>query len=157
MPRVYTVQVENVTITTAGGDADLVELDAAAEKPIELFGIQIFSTSELQEAQEEWIRCQIIRGHTTTGNGTSATPRPVSPVDTAAGFVAETFSTTIASAGTGVALNTFAFNVRAGYEIFYPEGCGFWTSGADLLVVRMMAAPADDFSANMTFWVKEYP
>lgn len=157
MPRNYTVSVENVTITNAGGDADLVELDAATDKPIELFGIQIFSTSEVQEAQEEWIRCKVIRGHTTTGNGTSATPRPMSSVDTAAGFVAETFSTTIASAGTGVDLNAFAFNVRAGYEIFYPEGCGFWTSGADLLVVRMMAAPADDFSANMTFWVREYP
>jgi hypothetical protein len=81
----------------------------------------------------------------------------VSAVDAAAGFVAETFGTTIASAGTAVNLSAFAFNVRAGYEIFLPEGCGFWTSGADLLVVRMMAAPADDFSANMTFWVKEYP
>jgi hypothetical protein len=157
MPRNYTVSVENVTITNAGGDADLVELDAATDKPIELFGIQIFSTSEVQEAQEEWIRCKVIRGHTTTGNGTSATPRPLSAVDTAAGFVAETFGTTIASAGTGVDLASFAFNVRAGYEIFLPDGCGFWTSGADLLVVRMMAAPADDFSANMTFWVREYP
>ncbi len=157
MPRVYTVSVENVTITNAGGDADLVELDAATDKPIELFGIQIMSTSEVQEAQEEWIRCKVIRGHTTTGNGTSATPRPLATPDAAAGFVAETFGTTIASAGTGIDLASFAFNVRAGYEIFLPEGCGFWTSGADLLVVRMMAAPADDFSANMTFWVKEYP
>lgn len=157
MPRNYTVSVENVTVTNAGGDADLVELDAATDKPIELYGIQIFSTSELQEAQEEWIRCKVIRGHATSGNGTAATPRPVSAVDTAAGFAAETYGTTIASAGTAVDLNAFAFNVRAGYEIFMPEGSGYWTSGADLLVVRMMSTPADDFSANMTFWVREYP
>lgn len=157
MPRIYTVQVENVTVTNAGGDADLVELDAATDKPIELFGLMLYSTTEVQEAQEEWLRCQVIRGHTTTGNGTSATPRPVAAPDTAAGFVAETYGTTIASAGTGVALHSFAFNVRAGYEIFYPEGCGFWTSGADLLVVRLMAAPADDLSMNMTFFVREYP
>jgi hypothetical protein len=157
MPRIYTVQVENVTVTNAGGDADLVELDAATDKPIELFGIQLFTTSEVQEAQEEWLRLSVIRGHTTTGNGTSATPRPLNAVDAAAGFAAETFGTTIASAGTGITLMSFAMNVRAGYEIFLPEGCGFWTSGADLLVVRMMAAPADDVSMNMTYWVKEYP
>jgi hypothetical protein len=157
MPRVYTVEVENTTVTNAGGDADLVELDAAAEKPIELFGIQLFTTTEVQEAAEEWLRLRVIRGHTTTGNGTSQTPRPVSAADAAAGFVAETNGSTIASAGTGINLMTFAMNVRAGYEIFLPEGCGFWTSGADLLVVRLMAAPADDVSMNMTFWVREYP
>jgi hypothetical protein len=157
VPRNYTVTVENVTVTNAGGDADLVELDAATDKPIELYGIMLYTTSELQEAQEEWLRCKVIRGHTTTGNGTTATPRPLSPVDTAAGFVAETFSTTIASAGTGVDLAAFAFNVRAGYEILLPEGSGYWTSGADLLVVRLMAAPTDDVSMNMTFFVREYP
>ena len=157
MPRNYTVSVENVTITNAGGDADLVELDAATDKPIELYGIKIAPTTELAEAQEEWIRCAIIRGHTTSGNGTSQTPRPLSAIDAAAGFVAETFSTTIASAGTGIQLDAFGFNVRAGYEIFMPEGAGYWTSGADLLVVRQMAAPTDDYNANMTFYVREYP
>ncbi len=156
MPRNYTVTVENQTIATADGDVDFVELDAGAEKPIELYGIGLYITSEVQEAQEEWVRCQVIRGHTTSGNGTSATPRPVSPDDSAAGFVAETYSTTIASAGTAVNLHSFGFNVRAGYEIFYPEGAGFWTSGTSLLVVRMLAALADAATINMTFWVREY-
>lgn len=157
MPRIYTVEVENQTIATADGDVDLLELDAATDKPIELFGIGLYATSEVQEAQEEWARLRIIRGHTTTGNGTSTTPRPVSPADAAAGFAAEIYGATIASAGTAVNLHSFAFNVRAGYEIFYPEGSGFWTSGADLLVVRLMAALADAVSINMTFWVREYP
>lgn len=157
MPRNYTVAAENVTVTNAGGDADLVELDAATDLPIELFGIRLFSTSEVQEAQEEWLRCEVIRGHTTSGNGTAATPRPVSPADAAASFAAETYGTTIASAGTAVVLDAFAFNVRAGYELLLPEGCGYWTSGASLLVVRLMAGPADDLSLNMTFHVREYP
>lgn len=159
MPRIYTVEGENITISNAGGDTDLVELDAATDKPIELFGIQLYTTTEVQEAAEEWLRCRVIRGHTTSGSTPEATPtpRPVSAVDTAAGFTAEIDNTTIASAGTAVNLASFAFNVRAGYEIFYPEGCGFWTSGADLLVVRLMAGPADDVSMNMTFWVREYP
>jgi hypothetical protein len=159
MPRNYTVTAENVSVTNAGGDADLVELDAAAEKPIELFGIKLYSTSEVQEAQEEWLRFKVIHGHTTSGSTPSSTPtpRPVSPVDTAAGFTAEIYNTTIASAGTAVDVDSFAMNVRAGYEIFYPEGCGFWTSGTALLVVRLMAAPADDLSMNMSFFVREYP
>lgn len=157
MPRVYTVEEENQLITTTDGDVDLVELDAAAERPIELFGIGIYPLTEVQEAQEEWVRCAIIRGHTTSGNGTSATPRPVAPDDVAAGFVAETYSTTIASAGTAVQLHSFGFNVRAGYEIFYPEGAGFWTSGTSLLVVRMLAALADNANFSMTFWVRELP
>ena len=30
-------------------------------------GIGIYCLTEVQEAQEEWVRCQIIRGHTTSG------------------------------------------------------------------------------------------
>lgn len=156
--RSYTVSAENVTITTAGGDADLVELDAATDKPIELYGIGIFITSEVQEAQEEWLRGQVIRGHTTSGStpSSSPTPRPLSPADAAAGFTAEIYNTTVASAGTAVNLSPFGIQVRAGYEIFYPlQGC--WTYGAELLVVRLMAGPADDVVANLCFFVNEYP
>ena len=131
-PRIYTVEVENQTIATADADVDLLELDAATDKPIELFGIGIYPTSEVQEAQEEWMRLRIIRGHTTTGNGTTTTPRPVAAADAAASFTAKIYGATIASAGTAVNLHSLGLNVRAGYEIFYPENAGFWTTGADL-------------------------
>lgn len=157
MPRDYTVSVENQLITTTDGDVDFLELDAATDLPVELYGIGIYPTTEVQEAQEEWMRLQIIRGHTTTGNGTSTTPRPVSLADAAAGFTAKIYGATIASAGTAVNLHAFGVQVRAGYEIFYPEGASFWTSGATLLVVRLMAALADNANVNMTFWVREYP
>jgi len=158
MPRIYTVEAENVTVTNAGGDADLVELDAATDKPCELFGIKLYSTSELQEAQEEWLRLRVIRGHTTSGSTPAATPtpRPTAEQDSAAGFTAEIYNTTIASAGTAINLDSFAMQVRAGYEIFLPEYCGYTFSGANLLVVRLMAGPADDLSMNMTFYVREF-
>ena len=100
---------------------------------------------------------KVIRGHTTTGNGTTTTPRPCSPGDAAAAFTAKIYGATIASAGTAVDMHSFGLNVRAGYEIFYPQECGFFTSGTSLLVVRMMAALADAVSVNMTFWVREMP
>lgn len=158
MAGIYTVEVENVTITNAGGDADLVELDAGTDEPIELFGMQLHVTSELQEAQEEWLRLRVIRGHTTSGSTPNSTPTPVPADDqnAAASFTCEIYNTTIASAGTAVNCSSFGMNVRNGYEIFLPEGCGFKTRGSNLLVVRLMAGPADDLSMNMTFWVKEY-
>jgi len=153
----YTVPLDNAAVTLAGGDADMWELDAAADKPIELVGIKIAITSEVQEGQEEWLRFIVVRGNTTTGNGTTATPAPVSPIDTAAGFAAKTYGTTPASAGTAVTLDTFPVQVRAGDQIIYPDGCSFWTSGTLLLCVRLAAAVVDDLSLSGNIWVREYP
>lgn len=155
MARMYTVVAENQAIATADGDVDLLELDAAAEHPIELVGIGIYILTEVQEAQEEWLRAQVIRGHTTTGNGTATTPRPCDDADPAASFTAKIDGASIAAAGTAVNLHPFGVNVRAGYEILYPEKFSFKTRAASLLVVRLMAAPADDFSADLCFWVLE--
>ena len=156
MPRYYTVSAENQTIGIADGDVDLVELDAAAEKKIGLVGIGIYPTTEVQEAQEEWLRCQVIRGHTTTGNGTATTARPCDIDDGAASFGAKIDSSTVAASGTAVNLHPFGVNVRAGYEVMYPDKFEFSTSGTILLVVRLMAAAVDDFTANLCFWVIEY-
>lgn len=155
MGRAYTVSAENQAIAIADGDVDLLELDAATDIPIELYGIGIYPLTEVQEAQEEWLRCQVIRGHTTTGNGTSTTARPVSPADAAASFTAKIDGATIASAGTAVNLHPLGVQVRAGYETMFPEGSGYCTSGASLLVVRLMAAATDDFNADLMFWVRE--
>ena len=157
MPRMYTVSDENRTYTTTDGDTDFLELDAATDAPIELVGLKIHVLSEVQEAQEEWLRFKIIRGHTTSGNGTAAAEVPVSPADAAATFASEVYAPTIASAGTAVDLDAFGLPVRAGMNDIYPEGCSFWTSGASLLVVRLMAAAADNFNYSLTAWVREYP
>ena len=73
MPRMYTVTGNALTITAAGTDSDLIELTAVDDKPIELVGLAIFITSELQEAQEEWLNLKIIRGHATSGSTPEAT------------------------------------------------------------------------------------
>jgi hypothetical protein len=159
VPRVYTVEFEAQTIAAASGDYDLFSLDAATDKPIELVEIILGQSSELAEAQEEQLRIRVIRGHTTAGTGgATPTPRPVSAVDAAAGFTARTLDTAIASAGTAINLLSDVWPVRAGYTWGpRPQGFGFWTSGADLLVVRLMAAAADDLTASGTITVIEYP
>lgn len=160
MPRKYTVGFEQLDWLNADGDIDLVELDAATDKPIAVTGWKIRTTSELQEAQEEWLRYKWIRGHTTSGSGapTTITPRPLSANDAAAGFACEILNDTIASAGTGVDVHPGdAFQVRAGDEVFLNPEDWIWTSGADLLVCRGMAAPTDDVKISMTVWVLEVP
>lgn len=157
MPRTYTVVDENRAYATGDGDVDLLELDAGADLPIELVGLRIHVLTEVQEAAEEWLRLMIIRGHTTSSNGTATTPRPVSPADAAAGFTAEVYGATIASAGTAVNLDAFGVQVRAGAEFILPEGLSYWTSGTSLLVVRLMAAAADALNYDLTAWVREYP
>ena len=152
----YTVSSENVSITNANGDAQLLELTAADDRPVELVGIGLYSLTEVGEAQEEWLRCLVTRGATTTGNGTATTPRPCDPGDGAAVFTAKVYGNTLASAGTPVNLHPFGWPVRAGYEVFYPQGMGFKTTQADgLLSVNLLAGPADDLSADLCFWVLE--
>jgi hypothetical protein len=151
--RVYTVEFEGTAVTA---QVDFFEIDAAAEKPVEVIGLVLSQSSDVADAAEEILRFRVIRGHTTGGSGGSApTPRPVNPTDAAAGFAAETLNTTIASAGTGVNLHSDSFNIRAGYQLWLPPGCEWVTSGTSLLVVRLMAAPADSLTMSGTLYVRE--
>ena len=161
--RIYTVEFESAgsnNITTANGDYDLFELDPLDDRPIELCGLELKVTSEVAEAQEEWLRLQVIRGHATDGTGgTSKTPRPLNPVHPAAGFTGDVLRTVIASAGTAQNLYSGGMNVRIGYDWGpVPEGFGYTCLEADgLLVVRLLSTVADDLMMNGTAWVRELP
>lgn len=152
---VYTVVFDQQTIAAASGDYDFFELDAAAEKPIEIVGLEIGNKSEVGDAQEEMVAYSIVRGNATSGNGTATTPRALDPSDGAASFTAETVASTPASAGTALPLVTSTFNIRAGLFIMYPELMRPKTSGADLLCVRLLTALADDATMSGTVWVRE--
>lgn len=158
MSRMYSVAFEGVSVTTANADHDLFELLPAANKPIQIEAISLAVVSELAEAEEEWLRLKVIRGHTTSGSGgTATTPRPLRGADTAAGFSAETCNTAIATTGTAVDLWADGFNVRAGFQLGpFPEEMGFGAVNAELLVVRLMTAVADDVTMSGSVIVREY-
>lgn len=153
MGRIYTVEFENVAVTAS---QDFFELTAADDKPIRIIGLFLAQYSDLGDAAEEILRFRVIRGHTTSGSGgATATPRPVAVSDAAAGFTCEINNTTIASAGTAVNLHSDSFNIRTGTQIWLPPGCGWGTTQATLLVVRLLAAPADSLSMSGTLYVEE--
>jgi hypothetical protein len=152
---VYTVSFSEQTIASASGDYDLFELDAAAEKPIEIVALTLGNKSEVGDAQDEMLSINIVRGNTTSSNGSATTPRPLDASDGAASFTAETVGSTPASSGTAVTLVADTFNVRAGYNLVLPEAMRPKTQGADLLCVRLTSAAADDLTLSGTLWVRE--
>ena len=160
MPRKYSVGFENQAWVVGDGDVDVFELDAATDKPIAVTGWLVKAISEVGEAQEEWIRLKWVRGHTTSGTGapTTITPRPLAANDSAAGFVCEILNDVVASVGTGVDVwPGDSFNVRNGHEMWLPPEDWLWTSGAELLCLRIAAAPADDMQLTAAALVMEVP
>lgn len=154
MSRSYKIPFSAVAVTAA---QDLFELSPADDKPVEIVGIELGQTSDSGDAQDEQLQLQIIRGHTATGSGGSAaTPVPTDPGDPAAGFAAEVNNTTIASAGTTVTLHSTAWNVRAGYINWFPEGDRPKANQGNTTMVVRMSAPADSITLNGTLHVREH-
>lgn len=153
MGRMYTVAFSAVTVSAA---EDLFEITPADDKPVKLRGLFIGQSSDAGDAQDEMLQVSIIRGHTTSGSGGSAaTARQLSSIDTAAGFAAEVNNTTTASAGTTHTLHTDTFNVRAGYQLWFPPECCPMASQADTTIVVRITAPADALTMSGTLYVEE--
>lgn len=149
----YTVSFVDIAVTAA---QDFFEFLPATQRPIELVALRIAQTTELGDAAEEQLGVSVIRGHTTSGSGgATVTPQPLDANAAASGVTAERNNTTIASAGTAVTLADLTFNVRSGlYEIWPPE-LRPRVANANLLVVRLRAAPADSITMSGTAWIAE--
>ena len=162
MGLIYTAEFD-VTVTSAGGDTTLWEIDPAADKPVTILGLSFNATSEVAEAQEEWLRCKIIRyigGTFTSSNGSAVTPRSTDELQTVAfaGAVEANGTTIASSSGTTQNLEAFGFNVRAGYgPIFYPPEYRHKVYGVaqSALVINMLNTLADDITLTSTLWLEE--
>lgn len=161
MGRVYSAAFENVSVS---GITDLFGLEAAASglKPCRLLAIFLSNAADNDaagDAKEEFFRLTIKKGHTTNGSGGSTyTPVPVNPNDTASSLVeCRLNATTIASGGTSVLLHADGFNNRAGY-IYLPlpeMRHVFGTVSAEILVVRLEEAPITALNMNGTIYFEE--
>ena len=152
--RLYSIVFDAVAITAA---QDLFSITPADDRQVRIHALYLSQTTELGDAAEEMLRVNIIRGHATVGSGgTAPTPQPLDPHDAAAGFAARVNDTTIASTGTPVTLHADAFNVRSGMVYLpTPETQIQASQGQGLLVVRLMAAPADSIAMGGTLVLAE--
>ena len=159
MSRFYTIPYAG-TLTAAGGDADLLEVLPADDKPCRLRGWIIGQFSEVGDATAEGLRLSVIRlpATVTSGNGTGVTPAPIDSADAAAGATAEANGATVATtSGTGVTLLETAWTIQASpYEFWYPDErfCPMVKQGEGL-VVRCQTTAADDISIAVTFFLEE--
>ncbi len=112
--RVYSAPI-NVAAHTA--QVDIFELLAASGKPLELLSFELGQTSEIGDAQEEFVALVLKRvtGAPTSGSGGSTpTLQPRLPNDTAAGATLETGNTTKLTGGTSTELARFVWSLRGG-------------------------------------------
>lgn len=160
MGRMYRV-VANVTLATSGGNADLVSIQPADDKPCKLAGWILGQTSEIQDAAEESLRLTMLHMTATVtigAGGSSPTPAPNRPgTDLAAGFTARVNDATVSTtSGTTTTLEELAWNIRGSpWERFIPEELRPRCLQGEVLIVRMESTPTDDIAANMTFFVEE--
>lgn len=151
--RSYSVVFSAVAVTAA---QDIFEITPADDKPVNILGLFIGQSSDAGDAQDEMLQVSIIRGFTASGTGGSAaTPAPLDNIDTAAGFTAEVNNTTVANTGTSVTLHTDTFNVRAGYQIWFPPECYPRATQANTTLVVRITAPADSLTMSGTLYVQE--
>ena len=157
MGQVYTVEFENQTITTAGGSREFFYIAPADDRPLKILALFFAQFSDVGDANEEILRWRIIRGHTTVGSGgAAATPRPVHRRSGAAGFTARVNDTTLASVGTPVNLHSDGVNLRMPTPLILPDKMQWDCDQTDgSIVVRLMAAPADDVTMSATLYVEE--
>lgn len=153
--RTYTVPFASKAESAA--IVDWVEIVPAANKPIEIVGFFIAQTSDFGDAQSEIIPYKVSRGWSTSGSGGSTvTPVPIDPNDSAAGFTVENMNTTVASAGTETIIANQAFNIMAGEQLWLPDGFGWQClSSNNRLTIRPLTAPADALTFTGTVYVRE--
>lgn len=158
MSRAYSISFDGVTVTNAGGDADLFELAPAANKPCRLLGLMLAVSSETGDAAEEILRIKVMRlpATVTSGNGTAVTPRPMLSSAAASGASCEYNGSTVATtSSTAVDLHADAFNVRSGYQFWWTPETAPVIVNAEAAVVRMMSTVADDVTMSGTLYFEE--
>jgi hypothetical protein len=151
------VNFENVAVSVAQDFFDVAPVD---NKPVRLWGCWITQNNRKQDAQEEFLRIEIIRGFATVGaGGGTFTPVRQDTADAAAALTARINDTTRAVVGTGVT-DVFwaeAFNDRAGWVwLPIPEMRPWCTSSDTRIVVALLAAPSAAMNMSGTLIVEEF-
>jgi hypothetical protein len=160
---VYSVEFTNKAATAAMADFDFFEIDPAADKPVEIVGIFIGQETQEGDTNEDYVRLAILRfsGATfTSGGEVSTTPRPMDPSDGAASGAYEAFNANggvATTSGTTVRIHSDTFNVRTGYQIWFPPEGRPKVDGAahSAMVVRCESTLDATTNFSGTLYVRE--
>lgn len=156
MGRFYTASFSAVSVSAA---VDVFEILAASAKPFILHEIALAQSSDYGDAAAEGLSVLIKKAtgsYTSGSGGSTATLRPHSTNDAAAGPTPETNNTTQASAGSGalITMRAEAFNVQAGYQYLPTPEQRMLFLPTEALVVSI-TAPADAITLSGSVVIEE--
>jgi hypothetical protein len=156
MGRFYVATFVEVAITA---QQDLFGIAPAANKPVIIHELVLVQTTEVAEAQEEWLSIRFVRGFATVGSGGSAhTPFPLNVSDSASASTVRINDTTkaVVGAGTTEILRSDAFQVRSGfYYLPTPETRPIVTATGTRMTIQLNTTPADSITMSGTLIYEE--
>lgn len=161
--RMYRVPYTG-TLANSGGDADLLIIEPADDKPCRLAGWKFCQSTEVGDAAEENLRITMrhMTATVTKTGGTGVTPvanRPGTTDVAAAGFTATCNCTTVATtSGTSTIMEELGWNIRTSpWPEWIPEEQRPIAIQGEAIIIRMESTPADDITGELTFYVEEMP
>jgi hypothetical protein len=129
---------------------DVLEIIPASAKPVMLLGWEFGQTSEVGDAQEEWLEL-VLKYYTTAGTtgsgGGTSTFRPTTPNSTTAGVTLKTGNTTKYTGGTSIEMARFPWNVRQTCLYIPLVEERIVADASKPLVLELVTTPADSISA----------
>jgi hypothetical protein len=156
------VSPNNGSPIVLSAEQDILEITVTEGRPCQLVGLTIaqVGTADMGDAQDESVMIRVICGFTTPGNGSTTGREFLRPADPSPGFTARfgLSTNTLANAGSPRTVLCDAFNVRAGYQFWWPAGVEptvVNTGGTSQLAVVRLSAPADPINIVATLYVRE--
>ena len=149
----YWVTAASTAAPTAQFDA--IEITAVASGLCRIWRSRLWQTSDLQDAAEEVLRYEWVRGNATGGSGGQTTViTPLNSFDAAATFAAELLNTTVASAGSPVTLSVGGWNIRIPLDELFPPEQVIVLRNSERACLRV-AAPADAITCNAACLIEQ--
>lgn len=145
MGRKYRVPFTAVAVTA---QQDLLEILCASGKMVRLLELHLSQSTEVGDAQEEGLDIRIKTGATVTGSGGSTvTAIPQELGDAAFAGTCKANNTTPAGTGTIVTHAPENWNIRIGFDRYYPPEAQI-AIGANRLCVSLLTTPADSITMS---------
>lgn len=147
--------MDAIAFTTA---TDLFEVTPAADRPIQIYGMRLCQTTDLQDAAEEVLRIGVYRDVTAGSGGTALTEAIYANESLSAAVTTAVRSGGTASAG-GELIDVIGWNIRIPLEYFpIPElRIKFSNIAAEGPVssFRLLSAPADSITiSGCLYWAE---
>lgn len=149
MSRLYTAQFSAVAVTAL---QDLFEVVAPSDAVVKVHSWSLLQTSDVQDAAEEILRLETVRGvgATSGSGGSTPTAQPIEDGDSAFGGTVEANNTTRITAGGGSleTLEQYGWNVRVPIEKIYTPETRPVISPGNRWTLALPAGPADSLTMS---------